>query len=317
MTTTSPTIAHYRNGNVEVQLHCDGTKTREWTGTACPEFPESIDLKITDWCDAGCHYCHESSTVRGRHADETNIVSLLEGLPSGIELAIGGGNPLAHPKLDAILDVLRRTGFICNLTVNSQHVKESIKHLESLQQDGLIHGLGLSLCCSVQELTSLTKGLNKANIIVHLIAGVNRPFDALKLQNDGYKILILGYKTYGRGARPRSTVEGCLQEWNYWIETVMSRGNVGFDTLATKQLNLQARLPEELWQLRYQGDDGTLSLYVDAVQMCYAVNSTSERVPFRVSDGITTALDAFTRVSTNAHNKPNLEKGIGISIHSN
>jgi hypothetical protein len=35
----------------------DGSKIRSWEGVACPEYPESMDLKITDFCDANCIFC--------------------------------------------------------------------------------------------------------------------------------------------------------------------------------------------------------------------------------------------------------------------
>lgn len=51
----------YTNGNHTVRIYSDGTKIKE---TIDPnddhftyEFPESFDLKITDYCDAGCTYC--------------------------------------------------------------------------------------------------------------------------------------------------------------------------------------------------------------------------------------------------------------------
>jgi len=55
----------YQNGNTLVNLYNDGTKTREYEGEPKPVFPESIDVKITNYCDAGCTFCHEKSTRLG------------------------------------------------------------------------------------------------------------------------------------------------------------------------------------------------------------------------------------------------------------
>ena len=77
-----PTLAAYTNGNCSIEIHDDGTKTREWDGDAQPKFPESMDLKITDWCDGGCLYCHEKSTVNGRHSYLEDIQRLLSPLPA-------------------------------------------------------------------------------------------------------------------------------------------------------------------------------------------------------------------------------------------
>lgn len=89
-------IKQYVNGNVNVTLYDDGTKVREWEGVQKVEFPESIDVKITDYCLMGCKFCYEMSTRKGKHGDLETLKTKLSSLPSGIELAIGGGNPLDH-----------------------------------------------------------------------------------------------------------------------------------------------------------------------------------------------------------------------------
>lgn len=61
-------INTYKNGNTSVTLYNDGTKVREYEGTPNIVHPESIDVKITNYCDLGCAYCHESSTTEGKHA---------------------------------------------------------------------------------------------------------------------------------------------------------------------------------------------------------------------------------------------------------
>ena len=53
----------YRNGNVLVRICEDGTKYRFTPegSVAAPEFPESIDLKITGFCEENCPMCHENA----------------------------------------------------------------------------------------------------------------------------------------------------------------------------------------------------------------------------------------------------------------
>lgn len=57
-------IAKYQNGNTTVIIMNDGTKIREYENAPEILHPESIDVKITDYCDMGCAYCHESSTKK-------------------------------------------------------------------------------------------------------------------------------------------------------------------------------------------------------------------------------------------------------------
>lgn len=81
----------YINGNYRVTIYEDGTKEREVPKDFCkPEFPESIDLKITNKCDMGCAYCHENSTLDGKQGHFAH--DFLWTLRPGTELAIGGGN---------------------------------------------------------------------------------------------------------------------------------------------------------------------------------------------------------------------------------
>ena len=61
----------YLNGNVTVTLFDNGTKIQEWDDNegVHPDYPNSMDIKITNYRNAGCSYCHEKSTINGKHAD--------------------------------------------------------------------------------------------------------------------------------------------------------------------------------------------------------------------------------------------------------
>ena len=93
---TCSLLAKYKNGNYTVRLFSDGTKIRftlddEFNAM----FPESIDIKITNYCDISCLMCHEDSSTKGVHGNLEH--PFLDTLVAGTELAIGGGNPLSHP----------------------------------------------------------------------------------------------------------------------------------------------------------------------------------------------------------------------------
>ena len=51
----SEILASYLNGNNTVTIYTDGTKERIIVDSF-NKFPESVDCKITNWCDAGCSY---------------------------------------------------------------------------------------------------------------------------------------------------------------------------------------------------------------------------------------------------------------------
>ena len=51
----------YINGNYFVMSRRDGSKVKRalrFDEDLCADFPDSIDLKITNACSIGCKYCH-------------------------------------------------------------------------------------------------------------------------------------------------------------------------------------------------------------------------------------------------------------------
>ena len=137
-------LNEYINGNYKVRLFSDGTKIRFSNDDEFhPEFPESIDLKITNKCDLGCLMCHEKSTPTGKNADLNH--PLFESLTSGTELAIGGGNPLEHPELISFLRRMKEKGVICNITINQIHLMKNLDLIQNLIEERLIYGLGVSI----------------------------------------------------------------------------------------------------------------------------------------------------------------------------
>ena len=50
---------------------------------------------------------------------------------------------------------------------------------------------------------------------------------------------------------------------------------VSFDNLALEQLNVKNILNKDKWNKLYMGDDGSYTMYIDAVTEEYAMSSTS------------------------------------------
>lgn len=267
----------YKNGNVSVSIdEYTGTKIREWEGEQYLEFPESIDIKITNWCDGGCKYCHESSILGGKHGNLDTLYDKIKELPAGIELAIGGGNPLDHPCLPGFLRQCKRHGFLVNLTVNQIHInKDDYFYMtRSLIHQGLVDGLGISLhnVDKLENIEYLCKYSN--NVVIHTILGLtkyDKILPVLKNKLPYIKLLVLGFKRFGRGLN-YSTV----QDFNVDINTLKENSQVvSFDNLAIEQLGLKDKVNESTWSSFYQGDEFTTSMYIDAVEGNYAPTSRS------------------------------------------
>ena len=274
------TITKHMNGNLLIEIQDDGTKTREYAGEPQPEFPESIDVKITNKCDGGCPYCHEESTIDGREFDQVRALELLKGLPSGTELAIGGGDPLSVEGIEGFLQELKDAGLIVNITVNAKHTRQYHDKILNLVNNSLIKGLGISYVSSVK----VDKELVTENTVFHLIMGVHRVWDIDKIKDlyGSTKVLILGFKQKGRGATyPQELISDNIIEWNQWLGMAFTGAKVvSFDNLAIEQLGIKNRLDEETWNQFYMGDDGQFTMYLDLVERVYAKSSTSLERPW-------------------------------------
>ena len=271
-------LGTYVNGNTIVAIYKDGTKERYIKSgeIPAPEFPESIDLKITNRCTMGCHFCAESSTPDGVHA---NLYSpLLDSIHPYTELAIGGGNPLDHPELVGFLNELKRKHVICNMTVNSEHFMENLGFIRYLQDLNLIHGLGVSVPARVQYgFIDKLKGFR--NTVVHTIAGYTPIHTYALLADHDLNLLILGYKVKGRGVEFCSEFYDDLSEHLCELSEHVTKMRdhfkaIAFDNLAVKQLKLFEKFnPDEMNQL-YMGDDGEYTMYIDLVTNKFGKSSS-------------------------------------------
>ncbi len=275
-------LHEYRNGNYNVKLYEDGTKVRFTKDKDFKSsFPETIDMKITNYCDMNCKFCYENSNTEGKHAKLHQIFDNLFGLPAGVELALGGGNPLDHPGLVTLCAKLKHKGFVPNITVNSMHLKDVIHFitLRELIEAELVYGVGISY--NGERKNPLHKYSD--NVVCHLIAGIHSFQDiknALKIYG---KVLILGYKNLGRGdtyfkdhtMKVVNNLNEIKKELPEFIQ-VCSGGVISFDNLAITQLDVEMAMDDHDFKLFYMGNDGNFSMYYDAVENTFAKSSISQ-----------------------------------------
>ena len=280
-------FVRYQNGNYTVTLDTKtGTKVREndldfFEASTV----ESMDIKITNYCDMGCPMCHENSTTEGKHADILGP-SFLDRLHPYTELALGGGNPLSHPDLYEFLQRCKEREFIPSMTVNQTHFIKHYDLIKQLVDENLIYGLGISLGNPTDEFIAKVKTI--PNAVIHIINGLVSLEQLHKLKDKDLKVLILGYKVFRRGEALYDQ-EGLLIEMRktrmYQTLPQMVEENwfkvVSFDNLAIEQLEPQRLMSEDEWSEFYMGDDGitgeftSASMYVDMVERKYAHNSCS------------------------------------------
>ncbi len=275
------TLATYRNGGYQVDIHADGTKVRtEVDSSLAPVLPEQMDLKLTDWCDAGCAWCHEKSTPKGVHGNVDRALELLQVLPAGVEVAIGGGDPLSHPDFERFVRGIRGYGLVPSVTVNGRHFERHRPVLERLTQEGQLFGVGVSF--------SKEHGLpnwDYEHMVLHLIAGVDHP-SVLDEAKQRMKVLLLGYKRFGRGAKlfeiRTKEVQDTLAAWYRELFVVAQNHHLSFDNLAIEQLKPERLFKSvDTYRSQYMGPEGQFSMYIDAVTETFALSSYSaERFPW-------------------------------------
>ncbi len=266
-------INTYQNGNCKVTIHSDGTKVRQYEGEPKPVYPESIDVKITNWCDAGCAWCHEKSTKHGEHGELESKLNVLKQLPAGAEIAIGGGHPLSHPNFDNFVKILSENGIICNVTINEHHFLKELPRIEKLIEAGYIKGVGYSY-------KSKPCKWKYEHLVSHVIVGVHN-YDTLEsITSINKKVLLLGYKQVGRGIvwndKNSAGVNDNIASWYRGLFSAVRKAHLSFDNLAINQLNPKRLFsnPKD-YEKFYMGNDGTFSMYMDLVKQEFAVSSTS------------------------------------------
>lgn len=271
-------IVSYKNGNYTVMLDLsNGSKMRfNNLDNITPDHAESIDITISKYCEMGCQFCYAGCSKNGEHAD---IMSprFIDNLPPYTELALNGNEPL-HPELVPFLEKCKSLKLVPSITVNQTTFMKNIDLLKQLSDDRLIYGLGVSL---TNASDSFIKAVQKfPNAVIHVVNGIVNTGQLYVLSNKGLKILILGYKTVGRGieyyGHNALMVEAKKSSLCNDLENIINENwfdVVSFDNLALEQLEVKRLMSEDEYRRFYMGDDGKFSMYIDMVSKRFYKNS--------------------------------------------
>lgn len=291
-------LGRYKNGNFVTTILSDGTKIRETKDDEfIPSFAENMDIKICNYCDMGCKFCHEGSTINGKFGNILNE-KFIDTLHPYQEVAIGGGDATSHPDLIPFLKKLKEQKVIANMTVNQIHFEKKHELIKKLVDEKLIYGLGVSLVNPTKHFIELIK--QYPNAVIHVINGVLKPSDIKALENNDLKMLILGYKHLRRGNEYFEEEQKYIevkQQWLYEnLEDIIQKFNVvSFDNLAIEQLNVKRLLTQKEWDEFYMGRDSEFTYYIDMVEKKFAKSSTA---PFDKRYDLLDSVDDMFKVIT-------------------
>jgi len=270
-----------------------------------PDFPDSIDLKISNRCSSGCPYCHESSTKDGDICNTKELFKHLNELPKEhIEIAIGGGNVLeSKEELIEVLEWCKNRGYRPRITVNEDTINNDVdvEDLETLiNRYGVALGVSLRPGMSEDRLKRVVGLIQSGymlerSIVYHIICGAF-PLDLLEKLCTGWesvlcsrKILFLGFKNFGRakdnGIKPERLGDFERLVKKLILQSREGRGawngpnTYGFDNLAIEQLNIESALLGREFGDIFMGPEFSCSMYVDGVKGEYAKTSRdTERI---------------------------------------
>lgn len=253
----------------------NGWKTRvpKVVGADIPftEYPELVDIKITDHCTMGCSYCYQGSTPSGKHANITpyELRGMLKAMQV-VEVAIGGGEPLTHPKFHDLVYDLSTHGICVNVTTRRLDLlkPEMLKHIKQVGY-------------SVETLKAAQHAVDHAErdpdrwykkLTLHIVLGT-MPKDqflaVLDLAKTTYTpVLLLGYKVDGFGHLYTPHEH---QDWIKWIEERFTgkRGwsgpSIGVDTAIVQHYMQELEDQLNIDQKYMVGEEGMFSMYMDLV----------------------------------------------------
>jgi len=246
-----------------------GTKARVSLDDSPPPahstYPELIDVKITDFCAKGCDYCYQQSTPKGSHADSFYLQRLAGacGTMKVFEVAIGGGEPTAHPDFIHTLELFRGSGVVPSFSTRC------LAWMKDQAKARKISDLCGSWALSADYATDILiarETASKAGIkmpAIHIVIGAN-PWEVTRELIDQcvelrLRMVLLGFKTVGLG-------NGYEEHDNSgWLNMVKSRKcTVSIDTTLAAKFEKEleeAAIPQ--WLLERK--EGCHSMYVDAV----------------------------------------------------
>ncbi|CAM6054971.1 unnamed protein product [Sphagnum tenellum] len=281
------TIFDTENGNkVRFSFDENDLSADAYTKAALPEL---CDLKLTDYCTKNCQFCYMSSTEKGKHAPLTRIkkIAKMLGDMGVFEVALGGGEPTAHPDFAEILREFKQQGVMPNFTtftdkwLDNEDIVKTVRETVGGIGVSCLDAKGLALVDRIKEglrdKTQTYRGLTKVSA-QHVVGSVPimKTVDFIKAAFENHiPVLLLGFKEVGFGEKYSRFDDNSLETYiklaignpedNRWAQ-------LSIDTaLADRYPNLTKVLgvPDAL----VSSPEGKFSCYIDAVTNQCAASS--------------------------------------------
>lgn len=237
--------------------------------------PELIDVKITDFCLSGCRFCYQDSTPEGLHGELDYIRQLFSTIEPCTEIALGGGDVMKHPDIVKILEYGKAYKLIMNITVNDIDWIKNVELVNAINKN--VSGIGISITQKrdFDKIQILHETLDKhIQLSIHYIPDIGTTSmlrDVVQYTNEfrsrsfGRKlsILLLGYKTIGRGSHVKHELIEGMAETLVEIADEFRYVPIGVDT---KMIQDYPDIKKYVSKRFYNEFEGEYSMYIDAVK---------------------------------------------------
>lgn len=255
--------------------------------------PTLVDISITSYCDKGCKFCYQSSSINGKHADKYRVFEILSSLKNAgtLEIVIGGGEPTSHPDFVEILKYAEDLGLTVSFTTRNYKLDE---HKDIVTILGCTNSIAFS-CNTVDDVEAVSQYRrrldarhiwNHPNMTIQNILGLDDLFGLETFLNkcsDSWhttNISLLGYKDFGFGKNHEpKNIDG-------WIDVAKKFTNIENDDDEDDKYNLSFGI-DSIVVKKYKDDlissgvdyrtlvaeEGKFSCYIDAVKNTIASSS--------------------------------------------
>lgn len=291
----------YKNGNYWLAYSKYDGKVRftaKRSDECVPEYPELVDITITNKCEHGCPFCYMNSNKDGEHADFEFLKYVVRNLSDTyrtrynkrVEFAIGGGNVLLYPQLKEFLELLKKNDHIVNLTIKASDCKRvtSDENLFEMFRK-YVDGIGISVTSlsdveEVHEFRAKFKGDDYKYINVHIIPellGLEKTIELCEAlaSKKIYNILLLGYKTNGRGATQPHV--------RFTDEELKELYDERYLRIDTTFYNTYREWLEKHFETQYTAtpNEGEYSMYIDGISQNAYKSSYQLDKPYHIGYG--------------------------------
>lgn len=279
----------FKNGNYYIVNDWLDMKLRacvERQHTPIPEYPELIDVNLTNYCTHACKCCYRACDANGEHASIVTVSGLIYGLSIPTELVLGGGNVLDYPELNHVVNFANEKGHSVSMTIHASDYMQ-VQNLKCIDN---IKGLGVSVFNKLDVKRALTlhrKYSFDKHVALHIIPeylGYKKTLELLQYLNDllteadlSCYVVFLGYKYNGRGANynPNKLTDDQLMDL-FSVDKIIASTDTCFNN------NYKEFMLREYDELSLTFNEGEYSMYFDAVK-CKAYRSsyqTEKEYPF-------------------------------------